>query len=77
MKILTQKKYDHIMKLVEFQHDKIFSLMRENNKLKRQLNAANNRADSIKGLIFPNTDERGLGEQETPLNFPDSDSKLF
>ena len=59
-----------------YQHDKIFSLMRENNNLKRQLNAANNRADSIKGLIFPNTDERGLGDTGTPLNFPD-DSNLF
>lgn len=22
-------------------------------------------------IIFPNTDERGLGEQEIPVNFPD------
>ena len=76
MKILTNKKYDQIMKLLEFQHDKIFSLISENNKLKRQLNDANNRADSIKGLIFPNTDERGLGDTGTPTIFPE-DSNLF
>lgn len=76
MKILSTKTYEQMIKLLEFQHDKIFSLMRENNNLKRQLNAANNRADSIKGLIFPNTDERGLGDTGTPLNFPD-DSNLF
>ena len=72
MKILTTKKYDEMMKLLEFQHEKIFSLIRENNNLKRQLNAANNRAESIKGLIFPNTDERGLGDTGTPLYFPDN-----
>lgn len=76
MIILTKKTYDQMIKLLEFQHDKIFSLMRENNNLKRQLNAANNRADSIKGLIFPNTDERGLGDTGTPSIFPD-DSNLF
>ena len=76
MIILRKKTYDQMIHLLDFQHDKIFSLMRENNNLKRQLNAANNRADSIKGLIFPNTDERGLGDTGTPLNFPD-DSNLF
>lgn len=76
MKILTNKAYNGIMKLMQLQNDKIFSLIRENNKLKRQLNAANNRADSIKGLIFPNTDERGLGDTGTPSIFPE-DSNLF
>lgn len=76
MKILSTKTYNQMIKLLEFQHNKIFSLMRENNNLKRQLNAANNRADSIKGLIFPNTDERGLGDLGTPSIFPE-DSNLF
>ena len=76
MIILRKKTYDQMIHLLEFQHDKIFSLMRENNNLKRQLNAANNRADSIKGLIFPNTDDRGLGDTGTPSIFP-NDSNLF
>lgn len=60
----------------------LYSLAKENDRLykdyqavRKQLIYKQTYIDTFKRkldeVIFPNTDERGLGEQEIPVNFPD------
>ena len=68
MKIMSTKKYEYLMYLIK-------SLREERDELKKQLIYQKTYNDTFKRkldeIIFPNTDERGLGEQEIPVNFPD------
>lgn len=68
MKIMSTKKYKYLMYLIK-------SLREERDELKKQLLYQKTYNDTFKRkldeIIFPNTDERGLGEQEVPVNFPD------
>lgn len=68
MKIMSTKKYEYYMYLIK-------CLRAENAELKKQLLYQKTYNDTFKRkldeVIFPNTDERGLGEQEIPVNFPD------
>ena len=68
MKIMSTKKYEYYMYLIK-------CLRKENAELKKQLIYQQTYIDTFKRkldeVIFPNTDERGLGEQEIPVNFPD------
>lgn len=68
MKILTNKKYEYLMYTIQ-------QLRKERDELKKQLIYQKTYNDTFKlkldEIIFPNTDERGLGEQEIPVNFPD------
>lgn len=68
MKIMSTKKYEYLMYLIK-------SLREERDELKKQLIYQKTYNDTFKRkmdeIIFPNTDERGLGEQEVPVNFPD------
>lgn len=68
MKIMSTKKYEYYMYLIK-------CLREENAELKKQLLYQKTYNDTFKRkldeIIFPNTDERGLGEQEIPANFPD------
>lgn len=68
MKILTNKKYEYLMYTIQ-------QLRKERDELKKQLIYQKTYNDTFKRkldeIIFPNTDERGLGEQEIPVNFPD------
>lgn len=72
MKLMTTNKYNSLMRTLKQQHAIITNLIKENKGLKRDL--AHYIAKDIslsKGVIFPNTDERGLGDSGTPINFPD------
>lgn len=72
MKLMTNDKYNKLMRTLKQQHEIITNLVKENKALKRDF--AHYIAKDIslsKGVIFPNTDERGLGDSGTPLNFPD------
>lgn len=75
MKIMSTKKYKQMMNVIELQHDKIMKLTEQNAELKKQLLYQKTYNDTFKRkldeIIFPNTDERGLGEQEMPINFSD------
>ena len=68
MKILTNKKYEYLLYTIQ-------QLRKERDELKKQLIYQKTYNDTFKRkldeIIFPNTDERGLGEQEIPVNFPD------
>ena len=68
MKILTNKKYEYLLYTIQ-------QLRKERDELKKQLIYQQTYNDTFKRkldeIIFPNTDERGLGEQEIPVNFPD------
>lgn len=68
IKIITKDHYD-------FLNYQIKILREERDELKKQLIYQKTYNDTFKRkmdeIIFPNTDERGLGEQEVPVNFPD------
>ena len=75
IKIITKKRYDFLL----FQ---IRILKEENNELEKKLMETKKKLlyattyqttfeNKLKEVIFPNSDERGLGEQETPIDFPD------
>ena len=68
MKIMSTKKYEYLLYTIQ-------QLRKERDELKKQLIYQKTYNDTFKRkldeIIFPNTDERGLGEQEIPVNFPD------
>ena len=80
--IMTTKKYKQMLiddqcliKEIDKAIKIIDQLEAENAELKKQLIYQKTYNDTFKRkldeIIFPNTDERGLGEQEIPVNFPD------
>ncbi len=75
MKIMSTKKYNQMRKMQTMMHEKIMELLDENAELRKKLLYQQTYNDTFKRkldeIIFPNTDERGLGEQEVPVNFPD------
>lgn len=71
MKILTKKKYNHMLHLIGIQHKRIMKLQEENSELKKKLLYQTTYNSTMKDIIFPNTDERGLSDRETPIDFPD------
>ena len=82
MKIITDQKYkelndtiDAYVRLAMKHIKKIDMLEAELLKTKKELSYYKTYNDTFKQklneVIFPNTDERGLGEQETPIDFPD------
>ena len=75
MKIITTKKYNQMRKMQSMMHEKIMELLEENAELRKKLLYQQTYNDTFKRkldeIIFPNTDKRGLGEQEVPINFPD------
>ena len=75
IKIITKDKYDFLLYQIRI-------LREERNELKKELLEAKKKLlyattyqttfeNKLKEVIYPNTDERGLGEQETPIDFPD------
>ena len=71
MKILSNKTFNDLMNtLVE--QDKV--IKRQNNvinKLNNDIRLLNNKLNIKFDVIFPNTDERGLGEPDTPIDISD------
>ena len=75
IKIITKDKYDFLLYQIRI-------LREERNELKKELLETKKKLlyvttyqttfeNKLKEVIYPNTDERGLGEQETPIDFPD------
>lgn len=75
MKLMTNEKYNALMMTLREQREIINNLVKENKSLKRDLGyykLKHNFENGIThGVIFPNTDERGLGDSGTPTIFPD------
>lgn len=75
MKLMTNDKYNALMMTLREQREIITNLVRENKSLKRELAyyklMHNTEYGITHGVIFPNTDERGLGDSGTPTIFPE------
>lgn len=75
MKLMTNDKYNALMMTLRQQREIINGLVKENKSLKRDLAhyklMHNTEYGITHGVIFPNTDERGLGDSGTPTIFPD------
>lgn len=75
MKLMTNNKYNSLMRTLKHQNEIINNLVKENKRLKSDLGyyklKHNFEYGITHGVIFPNTDERGLGDSGTPTIFPD------
>lgn len=75
MKLMTNDKYKALMMTLRQQREIINNLVKENKSLKRKVGYYELKLTCEKGIaygvIFPNTDERGLGDSGTPTIFPD------
>lgn len=76
MKIYTDAQINMLKDLINSMNimymelmDKYEALQKENQQLRAIINAPD--------LDYPNSTKGGKDDQETPLNFPDSDSNLF
>lgn len=68
MKIMTNKTFNDLLEQLTLQAVIINELRTENKRLKNDIRCLKN-INSRSDIIFPNTDERGLGDSETPTNF--------
>ena len=71
MKIISTKKYEYLNYMIKQLREERNELVKQNAELKKQLIYHKTWNQTFTDVIFPNTDERGLGEQEVPVNFPD------
>ena len=76
MKIYTNKQYYALVSVFTKQRKKINDLTQLLLIYRQRIKKLEDDIRLLKNInspdiIFPNTDERGLGEQEVPVNFPD------
>lgn len=75
IKIITKDQYDFLKYQIRILREERNELKKELLETKKKLLYATTYQttfeNKLKEVIFPNTDERGLGEQETPIDFPD------
>ncbi|MBR4302918.1 MAG: hypothetical protein IKT80_05075 [Bacteroidaceae bacterium] len=74
MKIITNKTYDDYITTLMRLSARVDKLTKENKRLKEEnyrLNKTSYISSHAKPIIFPNTDERGLGDSDTPTNLSD------
>lgn len=69
MKIMTNRTFNDLMQQLTSQAVTINQLRTENKRLKNDIRCLKN--INSRDIIFPNTDERGLGEADTPTNLSD------
>ena len=71
MKIMSTKKYKELLEENAALLRQIERSIKKITKLEQELAYYKQFNATFHDIIFPNTDERGLGEQEIPVNFPD------
>ena len=69
MKIITNKTYDNYIETLMRLSARVDKLTKENKRLKNDIRCLKN--INSPDIIFPNTDERGLGDPDTPTNLSD------
>ena len=69
MKIMTNRTFNDLMQQLTSQAVTINQLRTENKRLKNDIRCLKN--INSRDIIFPNTDERGLGDSDTPANLSD------
>ena len=69
MKIMTNRTFNDLMQQLTSQAVTINQLRTENKRLKNDIRSLKN--INSRDIIFPNTDERGLGDPDTPTNLSD------
>ena len=69
MKIITNKTYDDYITTLMRLSARVDELTKENKRLKNDIRCLKN--INSRDIIFPNTDERGLGDSDTPTNLSD------
>lgn len=67
MKILTNKRYNAMLDLIAAQQ-KTIRIYQKQVQQEKAIRILSNNVNSRADIIFPNTDERGLGDSETPIN---------
>lgn len=64
--LITKKRYNAMLDLIAAQHKTVKIYQKQVKKLEHDIRLLKN--INSPDIIFPNTDERGLGDSETPTN---------
>lgn len=66
--LITRKRYNSMLDLIAAQQKTIKTYQKQVQQQEKAIRILSNNVNSQADIIFPNTDERGLGDPETPTN---------
>lgn len=69
--LITKKRYNSMLDLIAAQQKTIRIYQKQVQQQEKAIRILSNNVNSQADIIFPNTDERGLGDPETPTNISD------
>lgn len=69
--LITRKRYNSMLDLIAAQQKTIKIYQKQVQQQEKAIRILSNNVNSQADIIFPNTDERGLGDSETPINISD------
>lgn len=69
--LITRKRYNSMLDLIAAQQKTIKIYQKQVQQQEKAIRILSNNVNSQADIIFPNTDERGLGDSETPTNISD------
>lgn len=66
--LISKKRYNAMLDLIAAQQKTIKIYQKQVQQQEKAIRILSNNVNSHADIIFPNTDERGLGDSETPAN---------
>lgn len=66
--LISKKRYNAMLDLIAAQQKTIKIYQKQVQQQEKAIRILSNNVNSHADIIFPNTDERGLGDSETPNN---------
>lgn len=65
---ISKKRYNAMLDLIVAQQKTLKIYQKQVQEQEKAIRILSNNVNSRADIIFPNTDERGLGDSETPIN---------
>lgn len=69
--LISKKRYNAMIDLIAAQQKTIKTYQKQVQQQEKAIRILSYNVNSQADIIFPNTDERGLGDPETPTNISD------
>lgn len=66
--LISKKRYNAMLDLIAAQQKTLKIYQKQVKEQEKAIRILSNNVNSQANIIFPNTDERGLGDSETPIN---------
>lgn len=66
--LISKKRYNAMLDLIAAQQKTLKIYQKQVQEQEKAIRILSNNVNSRADIIFPNTDERGLGDSETPIN---------